>query len=325
MTALATAPAPLLAFSLEVAAVTRLSPCFRRITLAGAALVDFHPGGPLGPRDLRVKLLLPADGGADPELGPLEPGWYPRWRALPPAVRGHLRTYTVRALRLDLPVPQLDLDVVLHEAPETAGPGSTWAAAAEPGDRVTLLGPHARAGGPAGVEWRPPPTRHDRPVRVLLAGDETAVPAVSSVLASLPAGYVGQAVLEVPTAADFVDLRTAGTDVEVCWLARGARAHGAALQQAVRTLLAADPPVPRRLAATGGALTEVDIDTQLLWDTPTGHPATTSAQPRPFYAWMAGEAATVRDLRRLLVTEHGVDRGSVAFMGYWRRGRPELT
>jgi NADPH-dependent ferric siderophore reductase len=42
-----------------------------------------------------------------------------------------------------------------------------------------------------------------------------------------------------------------------------------------------------------------------------------------FYAWLAGEAAVIKTLRRHLVTDCGVDRRSVAFMGYWRQGRAE--
>jgi NADPH-dependent ferric siderophore reductase len=41
------------------------------------------------------------------------------------------------------------------------------------------------------------------------------------------------------------------------------------------------------------------------------------------YAWIAGEAATVRGLRRHLVNERGWDRTSVTFTGYWRRGATE--
>ncbi|MFD0369741.1 siderophore-interacting protein [Streptomyces sp. NPDC127114] len=36
------------------------------------------------------------------------------------------------------------------------------------------------------------------------------------------------------------------------------------------------------------------------------------------YAWLAGEAGAVRELRRHLVEERGVDRRSVDFAGYWR-------
>lgn len=38
------------------------------------------------------------------------------------------------------------------------------------------------------------------------------------------------------------------------------------------------------------------------------------------YAWIAGESKVVTGLRRHLVTELGMDRSQVAFMGYWREG-----
>ena len=44
-----------------------------------------------------------------------------------------------------------------------------------------------------------------------------------------------------------------------------------------------------------------------------------------FYAWIAGEAAAVKLARRMLVSECGVDRKRVAFMGYWRLGQSERT
>jgi iron complex transport system ATP-binding protein len=61
----------------------------------------------------------------------------------------------------------------------------------------------------------------------------------------------------------------------------------------------------------------VDIDQVILWET-------TAGSTRPFYAWMAGEAAVIRGLRRYLVRDVGVDRKQVAFMGYWRAGKAEL-
>jgi NADPH-dependent ferric siderophore reductase len=37
------------------------------------------------------------------------------------------------------------------------------------------------------------------------------------------------------------------------------------------------------------------------------------------YAWLAGEAGTVRTLRRHLIEERGYDRRAIDFAGYWRR------
>ncbi|MFF1480252.1 siderophore-interacting protein [Streptomyces sp. NPDC058301] len=41
------------------------------------------------------------------------------------------------------------------------------------------------------------------------------------------------------------------------------------------------------------------------------------------YVWIAGEASTMRELRRHFVNERQVDRRNVTFVGYWRRGRSE--
>ncbi|MFI6692865.1 siderophore-interacting protein [Streptomyces sp. NPDC050433] len=41
------------------------------------------------------------------------------------------------------------------------------------------------------------------------------------------------------------------------------------------------------------------------------------------YAWIAGESATVKAVRRHLVGERGFDRKAVKFTGYWRRGTSE--
>ncbi|MET4924134.1 siderophore-interacting protein [Streptomyces sp. PSRA5] len=41
------------------------------------------------------------------------------------------------------------------------------------------------------------------------------------------------------------------------------------------------------------------------------------------YAWPAGEAGTVKELRRHLVRERRLDRRHVTFIGYWRRGLSE--
>jgi NADPH-dependent ferric siderophore reductase len=41
------------------------------------------------------------------------------------------------------------------------------------------------------------------------------------------------------------------------------------------------------------------------------------------YAWLAGEAGSIKALRRHLVNERGIDRKRVTFTGYWRRGTTE--
>ena len=88
-------------------------------------------------------------------------------------------------------------------------------------------------------------------------------------------------------------------------------------------------------ADDGGAGPEpedVNVDVDILWETPARmETADISASKNPgmpagampFYAWMAGEAAVIKDLRRYLVRDVGIDRKQVAFMGYWRQGKAE--
>lgn len=317
-----TAPPAMLAFDVEVTAARRLSPSMVRVTFGGESLSRFGDGGPLGPRDLRVKLMFPTPGHALPDLSDLSAGWYQRWLALDPDTRGAMRTYTVRRARTAGSAPEIEVDFVLHgQTPDSMGPGSGWAAQATPGQRLVVIGPHAGSTAYGGIEWRPPAAAVGGVVQVLLAGDETAVPAIGSILESLQAGYAGCALLEVPTAQDVLDLEGGG--VQVRWLARDGRARGDLLAAAVREALGG-PGRP------GGApeLPEVDVDAEILWDTPSELPP--EGCPRPdgpvadgWYAWVAGEASVVRDLRRLLVRELGLSREQVAFMGYWREGRSE--
>lgn len=226
-----------------------------------------------------------------------------------------MRTYTAREVRAGDPEPELDIDFVIHlDESGHGGPATSWAAAAQVGDPLTIIGPNARAENYAGIEWQPPATSPQRRLEVLLVGDETAVPAISSILDSLPEHCHGHAVLEVPRADDFQMPRTEA-DVDVRWLARGSVPRGRLLDDVVRTIMAESSAAAE---VSTGTLREVDVDHEILWETPDQALTGTA-----FYAWIAGEAGTVRDLRRYLVRELGIDRKSVAFMGYWRQGRAE--
>ncbi len=332
-----------LAFDVTVSAVEELSPNFRRVTFGGYSLRDFGVHGDT--LDLRVKLMIPSlapDGSRLPlpSFRMEQSGWYQEWLAMDPATRGSMRTYTVRQARLDAVYPEIDVDFVMHfDADGNGGPAANWALTAKPGDALTLIGPNNRAAHCvtaetySGIEWRPGLAQ-----RVLLAGDETAVPAISAILESLPEYMTGHVFLEVPEAGDFLDLRTAA-DVEITWLARGAaigrsRPHGELLQDAVRKAV----PVPGWVAikaagAAGPEPDDVDVDQDILWETPARmDTAAISATKNPdkpagalpFYAWIAGEAGVIKDMRRYLVRDVGIDRKQVAFMGYWRKGKAEL-
>jgi NADPH-dependent ferric siderophore reductase len=333
-----------LAFEVTVSSVQELSPNFRRITFGGYCLRDFGVNGDT--LDLRIKLMIPslAEEGKEIPLPPFEmaqSGWYQEWLAMDPAVRGSMRTYTVRGSRLDSVYPELDVDFVMHfDAEGNGGPAANWALKAKPGDSITIIGPNNRAAQCytaeiyGGIEWRPGMAQ-----RVLLAGDETAVPAISAILESLPPYMSGHAFLEVPEAGDFLEL-TSPADVQITWLARGAaigraRPHGELLQDAVRKAV----PVPGWVgikasdAGAGPEPEDVNVDVDILWETPARMETAdieASKNPdvpaggMPFYAWIAGEAAVIKDMRRYLVRDVGIDRKQVAFMGYWRRGKAEL-
>jgi NADPH-dependent ferric siderophore reductase len=307
------APAPVAApgyrfFPVTVARVQRLSPSFLRLTLTGAELARFGAGRD----DQRIKLVLSRDGSPVVDLLTDGPGWYAEYCALPDEVRPHLRTYTVRAARPDR--AELDVDVVLHGVDGgNAGPAASWAAAARPGDAVVVLGPDrprprsAGSGRAWGVEWAPPADG-----TLFLAGDETAVPAISAILEALPGGRRTVAVLEVPEAGDVLSLDLA-PGIEVHWLVRGRREHGAALGPAVHAALCS---LGLARAGAGQEPEDVDLDGGILWEVP-------DVRPTGCYAWLAGEAGMVKALRRRLVRDLGIPRTSVAFMGYWRRGAAE--
>lgn len=302
---------PYVLFPVRVAAVRPLGESFVRVTFTGAELDQFADHGD----DQRIKLLFPLPGVPLPAL---TGDWYSAWRALPDDRRPPMRTYTVRAVRPS--VRELDVDLVRHG---DAGPASRWASAAAVGDEVVVVGPNAACPGPTrAAVWNPP---GGEPF-LLLAADETAVPAVASILAGLPPSSRGTAVLEVPAQGDVLDL-PAPAGITVSWHVRGPRPHGSALDTAVRAAAArAVTPTPAGVSGTptaaapiGGGPEELEETEEILWDVPE--------EPGPagagVYAWLAGEATCIAGLRRHLVRDLGLDRRAVAFMGYWKNGIAE--
>ena len=287
-------------FDAAVAAVRRLGPSSVRLTLTGPELAGFGAAG----CDQRFKLVLSRDDAGLGRLRERGQDWYAEYCAMAEEQRPVIRTYTVRAVRPER--AELDVDVVLHGVEDGhAGPAASWAAAAVPGDPITLLGPDRPGSGrPWGVEWAPPPAART----LLLAGDETAVPAVCAILESLEdAPRSVAALLEVPEAGDAVDVALpAGATLR--WLPRDGAARGSLLVPAVHEALC-----ELGLASTPAAPPE-EVGDELLWEVPDPDAASGC------YAWLAGEAGVVRTLRRHLVGDLGVPRGSVAFMGYWRQG-----
>jgi len=291
-------------FDLRVRRVRRLSPHFVRITFTGDDLRNFGTEG----LDQRIKVVFPlADSEFDHFPGGAE--WYADWRQLPDDQRNPFRTYSIRAIRVD--ERELDVDFVAHG---DAGPASRWASHAAAGDRVLVVGPDSRSSARrVGLTWNPGDAKH-----LLIAGDETAVPAVSAIIESLPADALGQVFLEIPSADDAVKL-DAPSGVSITWVPRRTpdADYGVRLIETVRGWVTEH--VRSVADATAIHLDDVDVDTEILWDVPElDVPAAGE-----MYAWIAGEAGAVKTLRRFLVSEIGLDRKAVAFMGYWRVGRAE--
>jgi NADPH-dependent ferric siderophore reductase len=300
-------------FRASVARVERLAPHFTLVTFTGDELAEFGTAG----LDQRVKVVLPL-----PEVGfatfPEGDDWYSGWRELPVEQRNPFRTYTVRAVR----PAEREVDIVFVGHGD-GGPASAWAAHAAPRDEIVIIGPDELSPGrTSGIDWRPGEVE-----TLLLAGDETAAPAIASILESLPEDASGIALIEVPADGDRLEI-TAPQGVEVRWLPRDAAgyAHGDLLVPAVRDWVVrhlaargrARATDEERAAAALAAAEHEDLPDTALWDVPDGQ-----SLDGDCYAWLAGEASAITTLRRFLVRDAGLDRRQVAFMGYWRMGRAE--
>jgi NADPH-dependent ferric siderophore reductase len=169
---------PMILDEVEAVRVERLSRSFVRVELGGACLADFGVAGPS--YDQRIKLVFPDGDGPLPSFAGADESWFGSWLERPVEVRGHMRTYTLREVRGEGEATRLVVDFVLHVEDGETGPGSAWAAGASVGDRVVVLAPR-RGEEYGGIEFDPGTAG-----RLLLAGDETAVPAICAVLGQLP-------------------------------------------------------------------------------------------------------------------------------------------
>ena len=233
----------------------RLSSRMGRVTLAGSELEGLRVEQPAA--SVRV-LLPPADEG---EL--IIPGWSGNEFLLPGGCRPTIRTLTPR--HLDSERLELDVDVVIHDG----GAASEWAQTVRPGDWAAVSGP-AR-----GYSIDP-----DGP-SFFLAGDETAIPAISQLLELLPAGKPVHTEIEIAVSGARVTLpERPGATIK--WL----------------VLPAGAPP--------GEAVVDAVRDAELGPET---------------RVWVAGEAAAVQRIRRQLHGERGLPRDHASIRGYWKYGR----
>lgn len=243
----------------EVTRVEQLTPHMIRIVVGGPGLAGLEAGAYT---DHYVKILFPRPGVTYPS--PFDPAAIRE--ALPRDQQPVVRTYTVRRWRPE--VPELWLDFVVHGDSGIAGP---WAAAAQVGDPIHFMGPGGGYTPDPAAGWH------------LLAGDESALPAIAAALEGMPTGATVKAFIEVEDAAEEQKLETPA-EAEITWLRREGRPVGEALVAAVRAL-----------------------------DFPAGQ----------VHAFVHGEATFVKELRALLRVERGLPLSQLSISGYWRRGMNE--
>ncbi|MEU6173505.1 siderophore-interacting protein [Streptantibioticus parmotrematis] len=245
-------------FRASVLRTERLTPHMIRVVLGGG--LDGFTAGTY--TDHYVKLIFPQDGTTLPEPFDLR-----RVREeLPREQWPRTRTYTVR--HWDTDAGELTVDFVHHGDEGIAGP---WAANARPGDELLFSGP--------GGAYAPDPTAAWH----LLAGDESALPAIAAAVERLPEDAVAHVFVEVADEREEQKLQ-APSGVRITWLHRGARPIGEALVGAVRAL-----PFP-------------------------------AGTPQVF---VHGEANFVKELRRYLRVERQIERELLSVSGYWRTGADE--
>jgi NADPH-dependent ferric siderophore reductase len=242
---------------LQVRVVSRITPQMVRVIVGGDELTGFVSAA----HDDHVKLFFPQPGQDKPVLptpsanGPVYPEGAPR-----PAARD----YTPR--RYDAGANTLTLDFVLHGD----GPAAAWAAQARPGSFLGVGGPRGSFIVPDDFDW------------YLLAGDETALPAIGRRLEELPASTRAVVVAEIADAGEEQHFDTRAR-LETHWLHRDGAELGdkSLLQKAIAEL-----PLP----------------------------------PGDGYAWVAAEAATAKAIRQHLVDERGLSKDRVKAAAYWKHG-----
>lgn len=234
--------------SATLAARTELTPDYVRLRLVGAEVRGFDSPG----ADDHVRVFFP-----DAPVDSVE-----QLRAAPN------REYT--PLAWDGEAGWLDLEFALHGD----GVGSRWAATAP-------LGAPVGVGGPRGSM-----VLVGRPDAWLLAGDETAVPAIRRFAGSMDAAAVGRIAIEVPDAARELPI-SAPEGVEVAQLHRGDRPAGSVLAEWLDALDVAERP-------DGNV-----------------------------FGFVAAEQAIVRAGRALLLDRWVGDPATTVVKGYWKRGTAE--
>lgn len=257
----------------EVVRTEELAPHMVRVVLGGSGFDTFTPSKFT---DSYVKLIF-VD--ADVDVGQLpQPLTLDSFGELPAQKQPVIRTFTVR--RADPVAREIAVDIVVHGEHGKAG---LWAVGATPGEPTYLMGPGGAYLPDPAADWH------------LLAGDESALPAIGAALAALPDDARGYAFIEIAGPEDEIEL-TKPESVLLNWIYRGGRAD----------------LVPEDRAGDHAPLIEAVTTAQWL--------------PGQVHAFVHGEAqAVMHNLRPYILKERGVDARWASISGYWRRGRTEET
>ncbi|PRH77067.1 phage tail protein [Streptomyces solincola] len=258
---------PIVLRELTVLRAENLTPGMRRITLGGEQLHAFHrdgfdlPGLRTEGFDDHVKFFF-----ADEEGRLVLPRQNTSSLDWPADGRPVAKDYT--PVRFDPAAGEIDFDFVRHDG----GVASGWAEQAEPGESAWIAGPKMSHSHPEGADW------------ILVAGDETALPAIARWLHEMPEGTRAKVLIEIGEDSHRQELPTRA-DADITWLSRDGAPAGTTdlLEQAVR---------------------------DLEW------------LPGTVYAWVAGEAVSLKGIRRHLAAERQVPRDHTHITGYWRRTAP---
>ncbi|MCE7010252.1 siderophore-interacting protein [Kibdelosporangium philippinense] len=242
-----------------VSRVEQLTPHMVRVVLGGEDIAELTVGEYT---DHYIKILFPPLGVSYPE--PFDVGVIRE--TMPAEAWPVIRTYTIR--RWVAETPEIWVDFVVHGDAGIAGP---WATQAKPGDLVRFMGPGGGYAPDADADWH------------LLAGDESALPAIASALENMPSGARAKVFIEVEDADEVQKLETPA-DADVKWLYREGQPVGEHLVTAVRAV-----------------------------EFPAGR----------VQAFVHGEANFVKELRRYLRVEREIPMSQLSISGYWRRGMDE--
>ena len=239
---------------LEVTAVTDITPRMRRISLVG----DMAGFASVGHADHIKAFFFPE--GVEPKIVPIGE----RGAEFAENEKPEMRDYTPRYWDVDKGT--LDLDFVLHGD----GPASSWAAQAAVGQKLVIGGPRGSLVVPAAFDW------------YLLAGDETALPALGRRIEELPAGSKVVAIIEVEDASDEQAFKTT-TDLSLTYVHRN---------------------------GLGAGSTDLILNAIKAKVFPEG----------TAYAYIAGESRMSKAVRAHLTDERGFNPEYVKAAGYWLLG-----